>query len=248
MKIYYLSALLLAATSVPAATLIAISEEQQQAFGIELATPEPAATALTRRYPAEVGVPNHQLRVVSAPESGMLESLLVAEGERVSAGQALASLRSPQLLQAQSDYLEAKTRLDLARSELARDRKLFSEGIIAERRLLETRARFQEAETGADQRRQRLTLAGMASAEVQALEKGRNLTSTLTVRSPLDGVVLEQMVNTGQALAAADPLYRVAQLQPLWLEIHVPVDRLAGNLEPPAGIFSKSPFEPSAPR
>jgi hypothetical protein len=39
-------------------------------------------------------------------------------------------------------------------------------------------------------------------------------------------VVLEQMVSTGQAVAAAAPLYRVAELQPLWVEVHVPVDRV----------------------
>jgi membrane fusion protein, heavy metal efflux system len=46
------------------------------------------------------------------------------------------------------------------------------------------------------------------------------------VHAPIAGVVLEQMVSTGQAVAAAAPLYRVAELQPLWVEVHVPVDRV----------------------
>jgi membrane fusion protein, heavy metal efflux system len=36
------------------------------------------------------------------------------------------------------------------------------------------------------------------------------------------------MVSTGQSLAAAEALDRVADLDPLWVEVHVPVDRLTG--------------------
>jgi multidrug efflux pump subunit AcrA (membrane-fusion protein) len=48
------------------------------------------------------------------------------------------------------------------------------------------------------------------------------------VRAPLDGVVLEQMATPGQRLEVATPLYRIGQLDPLWLEVHVPLERL-GN-------------------
>jgi hypothetical protein len=41
-------------------------------------------------------------------------------------------------------------------------------------------------------------------------------------------VVLEQMVSTGESLAAAAALYRIADLEPLWVEVHVPVDRVEG--------------------
>ena len=37
---------------------------------------ESAANSLSRRFPAKVAVPNRQLRVVSAPQSGILEALL----------------------------------------------------------------------------------------------------------------------------------------------------------------------------
>jgi cobalt-zinc-cadmium efflux system membrane fusion protein len=219
-------ALTLTVAESPAGDLIRINPEQQAAFGVQLANPVAAGESLTRRYPAEVAVPNLQLRVVSAPQSGMLESLLVAEGERVQEGQILARLRSPDLLEAQSAWLEAVTRLQLAASELQRNRELFRDGIVAERRLLESRSRHQELATLADQWRQRLELTGMSGEDIAELKTSRRLTSSLPVRAPLSGVVLEQMVNTGQAVESAAPLYRVARLDPLWLEIHVPVNQL----------------------
>lgn len=206
--------------------LIPLGLGQRAAFGIELAAPQPAGETLSRRYPAKVAVPNRQMRVVSAPQGGILSALLVAEGEQVMAGQVLAELRSPELVDTQSQYLESVTRLGLAESELKRDQMLYKEGVIAERRLLETRAKRQELATQVEQRRQLLSLAGLSAADIDTLTRTHALDSTLPVRTPIAGVVLEQMVSTGQAAAAAEPLYRVAGLKPLWLEIHVPVDRV----------------------
>jgi RND family efflux transporter MFP subunit len=226
-----LLAILAPGGTVSAASLIAVDAAQQLAFGITLTAPLPAAETLTRRYPAEVAVPNRQMRVVAAPQSGVLESLLVAEGERVEVGQVLAELRSAELVDAQSQYLESLTRLELIESELARDRTLFREGVIAERRLLESQSKQRELTTMVEQRLQLLELAGFGSEDIMTLARTRRLTSRLPVRAPIGGVVLEQMVSTGQSVATAAPLYRVAELNPLWLEIHVPVERIVGVQE-----------------
>lgn len=215
-------------SSAPASAvdLIPVDPAQQKAFGIELAAPQPAGETLTRRYPAKVTVPNRQMRVVSAPQSGVLSALLVAEGEHVSAGQVLAEIKSPELVDTQSQYLESVTRLNLADSELKRDEQLHREGVIAERRLLESRSKQRELATQVEQRRQLLGLAGLSEEAIDTLTRTRRLGSTLPVHAPIAGVVLEQMVSTGQAVAAAAPLYRVAELEPLWAEVHVPVDRV----------------------
>ncbi|WP_245232262.1 efflux RND transporter periplasmic adaptor subunit [Thiorhodococcus minor] len=212
----------------PAADLVALDAEQQRAFDIDLIGPLAADARLSRRYPAEVAVPNRQLRVVAAPQGGVLETLKVAEGEQVTAGQIIAELRSPDLVDIQSQYVEGLIRLELAESQLARDRKLQREGVIAERRLLESQAKQRELATLVEQRRQLLELAGLAEADIANLTRTRRLSSTLPIHAPIAGVVLEQMVSTGQSMAAADPLYRIAELDPLWLEIHVPVGQLDG--------------------
>lgn len=212
----------------PLPVLVPLTADQQRAFGVELAAPMAAEETLTRRYPAQVAVPNPQLRVVSTPQAGVIEALLVAEGERVEPGQVLARLRSPELVDTQSNYLEAVTRLALAESQLARDRMLHNEGVIAERRLLESQASQKELSTMVDQRRQLLQLSGLSAVDIDVLTKSRQLSSSLPVRTPIGGVVLEQMVSTGQSVATAAPLYRVAELTPLWVEVHVPVEGLGG--------------------
>ncbi|MDQ7073568.1 MAG: efflux RND transporter periplasmic adaptor subunit [Gammaproteobacteria bacterium] len=71
--------------------------------------------------------------------------------------------------------------------------------------------------------RKALELAGMKEADIALLNKTRSLTSYLTVSASSSGVVMKQFATVGQRLTAADPLYKIAQLSPLWLEIHVPL-------------------------
>ncbi|MCG5502251.1 efflux RND transporter periplasmic adaptor subunit, partial [Ectothiorhodospira lacustris] len=40
------------------------------------------------------------------------------------------------------------------------------------------------------------------------------------------GTIIKQLVETGQSVDTAEPLYRLAQLNPLWLEIHIPLTQL----------------------
>ncbi len=215
--------------SLEAGTPVPMTTSQREAFAIQSTAIEKVQSATSAAYPAKVVVPNAQLRVVSAPQGGLLEALLVSEGEAVDAGQPLAQIQSPQLLEQQGAYLEAITRLQLSRADYNRDSQLKKEGIIAERRFLETRSSLTQAETAVDQLRQSLTLAGMDEQALTELTKKRKLSGSLQVRSPLQGVVLEQLATPGQRLEMADPLYQVGQLSPLWLEIHVPLEKLGAT-------------------
>ncbi|HEC05038.1 MAG TPA: efflux RND transporter periplasmic adaptor subunit [Thiothrix sp.] len=210
----------------PKSTLIKIENSQRDALGITSKPVDLVDTAWGASYPAKVIVPNSQLRVVSAPLSGLLESLHVAEGETVEKGQTLAVIHSPQLLEQQSRYLEALTALGLASTEKKRDEQLSKEGIIAKRRFLESSAKYTQAKTQVEQYKQSLKLSGMSQSALASLKHTHKLSATLTIKAPLDGVVLEQLATPGSQLNALDPIYKVGHLTPLWLEIHVPLDEL----------------------
>jgi multidrug efflux pump subunit AcrA (membrane-fusion protein) len=214
-----------------AADKVVIDAAQRAAFGIETTPAAADDAAFSKPYPGKIAVPNAQLRVVSAPLEGVVESLLVAEGESVAAGQTLALVRSQGLLALQASFLESLTRRQLSGKTLARDRKLYNEGIVAQRRLLESQATHREMATAEARDRQALVLAGMSEQAIEELARSQRLNTLLEVKSPLSGVVLEQMATGGQRLVTADPLYRVGDLSSLWVEVHVPLDAL-GALAP----------------
>jgi len=202
---------------------------QRETFGIKTHPVQVIDISWSKPYPSEVKVPNAQLRVVSAPLDGVVEALLVAEGASVEEGQVLARVRSPGLLDLQANYLETLTRRQLSADSLARDTQLHREGIVAKRRLLETRAAHRELVTAEERASQTLMLAGMSATAVAELAKEQKLSPALEISSPLSGVVLEQIATAGQRLAVSDPLYRIGHLSPLWVEVHVPLDALGGT-------------------
>jgi RND family efflux transporter MFP subunit len=226
----FLSALVLATAVGPlaAAEPLELSDAERAAFGLRTQALDPVTEAIGNRLPARVTVPNRQLRVVSAPQPGLLEQVLVAEGDRVEPGQVVALIRSPSLLDLQREFLAAQARLDLARESLRRDEQLFEDGIISERRYKTTRAEMLEAEATLKQHRQRLLLAGFGEAALAELAQRDQLSSSLEVTTPLGGVVLDQMGTPGELIDAATPILRIGQLDRLWLEIHTPLDSVVG--------------------
>lgn len=226
MRAILTSILVFTCLSAAAADLIPFSDTQRSALGITTMPISAVQDRLGPRLPGKVAVPNGQLQIVTAPQHGLVDTLLAAEGEEVKQGQPLLRIQSPRLLELQGEYLETRARHTLAKSNYERDRKLNSEGIIAERRLLESRANYQGLDTSLARTQRVLELAGMEVADFKKLESERELSNTLTVKAPFDGVILEQMVTAGHRVEAADPLYQIARLNPLWLEIHVPLEQL----------------------
>ncbi len=231
MKLVKLSILLWAIVSsasiYAADSTIAITPKQQQTMGIVVAPISTTSAESTLRLPGEIVIPASQERIVSAAQGGLIDVLNVAAGMEVKKGQVLGHITSTELVSQQRDYLQAATRYRLAKNSLDRDAELFKDGIIAERRYLATKSDFEEASANLAQSKQALRLGGMSDAGIVQLEQSGNYTSGVNFVAPMDGQVLEQMVNIGQRIDMAAPLLRIGRLSPLWLEIHAPVEHLA---------------------
>jgi cobalt-zinc-cadmium efflux system membrane fusion protein len=171
--------------------------------------------------PAKVLIPNNNEYVVSASQSGIINQLNAATGDVVKKGDILAQIDSPNLLSLQSNYLKAASAMQLANSAYQRDKSLAQDGIIAKRRVQETQSQFNAAEIDMKEAKRLLEIAG---GNTSTRDK---LTSTLTVRSPISGVVIERMAVVGTRVDMLTPLYRVANLQTLWLEIAIPQEDIA---------------------
>jgi len=177
--------------------------------------------------PGVVAVPPQQLRIVATPAAGLVETLLVAVDEDVKQGAPIATLKSSELVEAQRAFLHAVSDANLAAEKLRRDEQLFKEHIIAERRLIVTRAEATQARSALEERRQILTLAGMTDQEIETLQRDRKLASSLVVRAPIAGTILQRHGTTGERVQASAPLVTIARLDPIWVNLQVPLGRAA---------------------
>lgn len=228
---YLFSFLLLIVSTINYANeTLQLNADEMSNIGIEVAEIKSITESLTNKLPAKVTIPNKSQRVISVPQDGVIEIMLVAEGDVVKADQALAQLNSPQIVAGQNDYLQSLSRLSQSQQEMQRDKSLFEEGIIAERRYGQSLSRYQQDKSDVAMYKKRLEMAGMTLDAIKTLDKTHTLNSRLILTTPADGVVMKQFATAGERLTAADPLYQLAELSTLWLEIHVPLE-LAKQIE-----------------
>jgi RND family efflux transporter MFP subunit len=214
---------------------IALSAEQIDKLGIATAPLPAQANGDISGLPAQVVIPGDQLYTVSTPLSAMVEQTLVGVGDAVKKGQVLARLQSPAFIEAQRSLLQAHMQEQLATENFKRDQELWKDGIIAESRLRATRSQRNEAHAILTERRQSLKLFGMSPKAIEQLLSGNELSSQLAITSPIDGVILEKSASSGQRLDASTPLFKVARLSPLGLEIQIPLSS-SGNIKVGAAV------------
>lgn len=214
---------LFVATAAGAAELpspVAFDATRAAASGVELAPVRAAVGAEFDHLPARVALPNAQQRFVAAPVGGLVAAVLVGVGDVVKAGQPLARIASPELLGLRRDLAQAAAEQERARLALKRDQQLHDEGLIAAARLEATRAAASQADAALAEKRAVLGLAGAA---------GQGAGGELVVTAPMGGVVLAQQAQPGGRVDAAAPLFQIARLDPLALEVDVPL-ALAGKV------------------
>ncbi len=206
------------------AEVIQLTSSQINNMQIKTIAINPDSGTSARRYSAEVILPATQQRMITAPQQGLIDALHVSLGNTVKKGQVIAHISSPELVSIQSDYLQTLTKKNLAEATLNRDGELLKDGVIAKRRYLETQSLHEELSAALSEKRQALKIAGMSEAAIQALSQSKKMTQGISIASPINGQVIEQMANVGQRIDSATPIYKIAQLNPLWIEISVPVE------------------------
>jgi cobalt-zinc-cadmium efflux system membrane fusion protein len=198
---------------------VAMSDTQIKSNGIAVDTASPAMIRERLHLPAEIKVDAERTVAIAAPAEGIARSVLVSPGASVRRGQALMTIQSPSVAQWRAELASAQARVRLARTTYLREKTLWEERISARQDLDAAQAALQEAEIAAQAARLRLGALGIAA--------DGQVTNVVTVRAPLDGIVIEKPAVAGQAVDAGRPLLTIADLSHVWVEAAVPADSLA---------------------
>jgi cobalt-zinc-cadmium efflux system membrane fusion protein len=209
-----------AAFALESERLIPWNADLNAGAGVSTAVVQPAGTrSAGLLLQGTVVLPAQQSDVVSMPVAGVVQAVLVAPMQSVRAGQAVARIMSPQLVEWQREWLLAAAQARLAQSKAQRDEQMFAEGIVSEHRRNESRAQSEMAALAERERRQALRLAGMGEAELAAAASTSALSPLLTLTAPVAGMVLEISATPGQRLEAGIPVARLGRSGRLAIEL-----------------------------
>jgi RND family efflux transporter MFP subunit len=164
---------------------------------------------------------------LGSPVAGILAKVLVKRGDIVSRGQDVAELESRleaanvayDRLRAQSvARIDAqKLRLDLAAARLQRASELVARNVVTEDKFEELRADAGVAQQDLLREQQDQKLAELDVGRSEALLEQR------TIRSPLDGIVIEKKLSAGEFVNQEGYVVAIARLDPLYVETYLPV-------------------------
>jgi len=183
------------------------------------ATSASPSQGVSLRLQGTAVLPNQAIELVSAPLAGMVQAVLVNPMQTVRAGQPIARIHSPQLLEWQRDYIQAQAQAGLAATKLKRDEALFQDGLVSESRLQDTRNTNTIAAITARERRLSMQLAGVSDAALRQLASSGKLSPELTISAPRTGSVIEVVVAPGQRVEMGAPLVKLADTSVLWVDL-----------------------------
>ena len=188
-------------------------DKEAPAIPVEVRTPKRGEMIAV--YSGTASLEADQEASVVAKVGGEVRAILVEEGRTVRAGQVLARLDGDQL------RLEA----DKANASLAKLERDYRRNVELHEKGLVSPGAFENLKYEVDGQR-------------AAYELARLQLSYTEIRAPIDGVVSERLVKVGNTIKPNDVLFKVTDLKPLIVYVHVPERELA-RLKPgqPASLL-----------
>jgi cobalt-zinc-cadmium efflux system membrane fusion protein len=199
---------------------IQVSEQVVRDARIEVKPATKAALSEVLTLPGEIAADPDRLARISTPAAGRIEAVNFREGDAVKKGQALIVIRVPEIAKARASHFASSAKAKAARANAARQRSLFEQRLAVEQSVLDAEAEAEALELEARSLRD----------ELGALGAGTSGSFSLTLRSPIDGVVVARDAVVGQPAPADHTLASIADLSQVWFLARV-FEKDLGKLE-----------------
>jgi Cu(I)/Ag(I) efflux system membrane fusion protein len=182
--------------------VVMIDKGRRQLIGVRTAPVVEGPMRRSFRAVGRVAYDESSFTDVNLKVSGWVTKLLVSQtGQRVERGQTLFMLYSPELYNAQRDFL------------------------LATRNTHGSAPPGDANPTGAEQfgraARKRLSLLGLSDPQIDKIAASGEPADTLPIASPASGFVIEKDIVEGASVQASMRLFRIAALDKVWVEADV---------------------------
>lgn len=189
---------------------VSLSAEAISRAGIRVGAVERRALAGGVSIPAEVEFDPSSVAHVSPLVPGRITSVSVELGDRVRRGQVLGVVASTDVSDARARLDQARARLSAAESTLTRQQQLATEGIGAQRALIDAEAQVGELRAEVEGVRRQLSVFGSGRA------------GSLSLTSPIDGVIVALHATLGETATPDSPAFTVTDPTRVWIQGNVP--------------------------
>lgn len=201
---------------------ISLTPEAVKLAGIETTEVSMRLLKIENSFPGKVSVDETRLAHVGPRIAGRAVEVYANLGDIIKKGQPVAVIDSPELGEAQSQYLKAKTNLQVAEKSYERAKIVLEGKVISTGEFQRREGEYLSASTEAKTAEDRLHLLGMTDDEVSAIGKGHTISSRVAIYAPVTGTVIERHLTLGEVVEPAKALFTITDLSNLWVIADIP--------------------------
>lgn len=223
-----------------AGSVVSINTKAAELSGIKssLIVSEPGNTQIKTTGEIKAAEPN--VFHISCMVTGRVVADKANLGDSIKAGQVLAQVQNPEVTKVAGEYMhqlhqneveqkQAEAKLSLADKTFERVTQLYKEGITPQKDVLAAQSARDMIHIELQGLKEHVihinsetrALLKQYGVQLSEAEDIRHMPSASPLRSPKAGVIIEKSVTVGDVVDTTKPLYVVADLSTVWLDINV---------------------------
>lgn len=202
-------------------TVVRLTAEQERSLGMQTMTAAARPFRTTLRAMGEVTVPLRHKAMVSCAFPARIARIHAEVGTWVRRGQPVVTLQSDDVGLAKTEYQKAQAALDLARRSFEREKRLYDNGVGAQKTFFAMESELKVAEATRLAAERRLHVFGVSDEEIRGLADNHGSPAELTLTAPIEGRVVASTAVLGAMVDASREILTVVDTRVLWVDAEI---------------------------
>jgi cobalt-zinc-cadmium efflux system membrane fusion protein len=202
---------------------VALSEEQIKLMNIELSKIENQNINGYIKVNGEIMMNQDNESKVGSIIPGRVRKIYVKEGSFVRAGQTLAVIENPDLINVQVDYINAKNQYEFTKQEYNRQQKLNSDNIGSKKNLAEIESNYKRALANYKTLEEKLSSYKISKNRFDNIytDTVADLQRNYSITAPISGNVISRMITIGQYVEPSTDMFHIVNTSTVFVDLNI---------------------------
>lgn len=154
---------------------------------------------------------------------GRVKKIYVKEGAFVRAGQTLALIENPDLINVQVDYINAKNEYEFAKQEYNRQQKLSGDNIGSKKNFAEVETNYKRALANYKTLEEKLSTYKISKNRFDNIytDTVADLQRNYSITSPISGNVVSRMITIGQYVEPSMDMFHIVNTSSVYVDLSI---------------------------
>ena len=186
-------------------TIVALDQNQLKEANLQMAVLEKGTASLDLHLNGKIDVPPTAIASVSIPMGGYVQDINLIPGNYVKKGSTIATIKDPQFVQLQEDYLSAKAKSAYLSQDLDRQKLLLQQDAVSKKTFQLLQSEFNTNAIALKGFAEKLQLINIDPVGL-TIEK---ISSKVNLIAPISGYVSKVNINRGKYVTPSDVLLEI---------------------------------------